>query len=71
MRPDIVYVGHTKDVEDRITRHNGKRERYTKRFAPFTLIYTEELATKSEAVKREYYFKTPNGRVEKRRIAGC
>jgi len=69
--PDIVYVGHTKDIEDRIKRHNERRERYTKRFAPFILIYTETFGAKGEAAKREYYFKTPKGRAEKRRIAGC
>jgi len=68
VKSDIIYVGHTKDIEERLVRHNQKRERYTKKFAPFELIYTEKFATKSEAAKREYFFKTPAGRAEKRNI---
>ena len=65
---EIIYVGHTQNIRDRLQRHNEKRERYTKKFVPFELIYTEEFVTKEEAAKREYYFKTPKGRAEKRII---
>jgi putative endonuclease len=48
----------TNNIEKRIKEHNSGYEKTTKPYAPFTLIYTEKLATRSEARIREKYFKS-------------
>jgi len=51
------YIGHTDDLERRISQHNDADyhgSKYTKRNkGPWTCVYTEEFATRSEAMKRE------------------
>lgn len=48
------YTGSSNDVEKRIKDHLcGKGGRYTRSHQPVKLVYQEELATKSEALKRE------------------
>jgi hypothetical protein len=44
---NYIYVGLTQDVEERIKRHNGGRERTTKFYKPFELIFSEVCKTKS------------------------
>ena len=51
------YVGSTSDVEARILRHNQGRSKYTKSGMPWRLVYTEDYATRSEAVNRERQIK--------------
>ncbi len=55
------YYGHTKDLKRRLKEHNSGKVRYTKGHLPYKLIYTEEFCSKSEAVKRELYFKSVEG----------
>lgn len=51
---DTLYTGFTTDLEQRIATHNaGKGAKYTKPRLPVELVYYEEWATKSEAMKRE------------------
>jgi putative endonuclease len=47
------YVGHTKDLTDRLERHNQGRVRYTKSKGPWKLVYSEEYPARSAAMKRE------------------
>ncbi len=55
---DSLYTGWTNDIENRVLTHNsGKGAKYTKARLPATLVYTEELPTKSAALKREYSIK--------------
>ena len=65
---NYIYVGLTSDLESRIDRHNQKRERTTKAYAPFELIYSEAVTTRIEARKREKYFKSGIGREKLRQI---
>lgn len=52
------YGGFTTDVDKRVATHNaGKGAKYTKLRRPVKLLYYEEFATKSEALKREAWFK--------------
>src|SRR5690625_2234770 len=52
------YTGYTIDLENRLTMHQtGKGAKYTRGKGPFQLVFTEEYATKSEALKREYLIK--------------
>ncbi|MGE5370938.1 MAG: GIY-YIG nuclease family protein [Solirubrobacterales bacterium] len=53
-----LYTGVTNDLDDRIRKHNqGRGARYTRGRAPVTLLYTESVPGKSEALKREYEIK--------------
>lgn len=53
-----MYTGITVDVAARLKAHNeGKGAKYTKGRGPFTLLYSKEVGTKSEASKREYAIK--------------
>ncbi|HEU5290857.1 MAG TPA: GIY-YIG nuclease family protein [Cyclobacteriaceae bacterium] len=55
------YYGSTKDVEDRLRQHNSGKVRSTKSKRPWKLIYSETFQTKSEAFKKELYFKSIEG----------
>ena len=65
---NYIYVGMTQDLESRIKRHNQKRERTTKIYAPFDLIYSEKIETRFEARKREKYWKSGIGKEKLRLI---
>ena len=53
-----LYTGWTDDVDARVRAHNaGRGAKYTKSRLPVELIYQETVATKSEALKREYQIK--------------
>ena len=56
------YVGHTNNIERRIHEHNGGLSPYTKNRGPWRLFYLEEYFTRSEAMKREAFFKSGIGR---------
>lgn len=54
-----LYTGSTNNLEKRFLEHkNGKGSKYTRSHKPLKLIYTEEFATKSEALKREIEIKS-------------
>jgi len=55
---NYIYVGITSDLEARIQRHNSGREKTTRAYRPFELIYSEDQPTREEARKREKYFKS-------------
>ena len=55
------YYGHTADLNSRITEHNNGKVRATKGRRPLIIHYYETLETKSEAVKRELFFKSIDG----------
>ncbi len=53
----VTYVGYTRDLKKRINLHNdGKGAKFTKG-RKWRLIYKEKIASKSEAISREYYIK--------------
>ncbi len=51
------YVGMTTDVNDRIKRHNIGREKATKPYKPFDLIYKKQFDTREAARDHEKYLK--------------
>ena len=55
------YYGHSSDLENRLKKHNAGKVRSTKANRPWKLIYFEEFLTKSEAYKREQFFKSIDG----------
>jgi putative endonuclease len=56
------YIGQTENVEKRIDEHNRGKSAYTKRKAPWNLIYVEEFDSRSKAMKREYEIKRHKSR---------
>ena len=59
---DYIYIGQTKDLEDRLIRHNSNRSKYTKNKGPFRIIYKEVFKTRTEAMKREKELKSGKDR---------
>ena len=59
---DKIYIGQTSDLDKRIDQHNLGKHRYTKRYIPWNVLYTEEFNTRSEAMKREKELKSHQGR---------
>jgi len=56
------FFGHCQDVEARLHRHSQGKVRSTKSRIPLVLHYKELFSTKSEAYKRELFFKSLEGR---------
>ena len=55
------YYGSTADLKARLNEHNRGKVRSTKSRTPFIVHYYETFETKSEAAKRELFFKSING----------
>ena len=57
------YVGYTNDTERRLFEHNvSETKGFTLRYRPWLLIHTESFQTKAEAMKREKFLKSGQGR---------
>ena len=55
-----LYCGITNNLDNRMRQHRGEIKggaKYTRSRQPFSVAYTEEVATRSEALKREYVIK--------------
>lgn len=57
-----LYTGFTKDLKKRLLEHNDKKNTSTKNRAPFFLIYYEACINEKDALRREKYLKTTQGR---------
>ncbi len=57
-----LYVGYTANLDSRLKYHNSGKVRSTKNRRPFELAYQEKFGNKTEARKRELFFKTASGR---------
>jgi putative endonuclease len=61
-----LYKGQTSDLEKRLESHNTHEPgtmRYTyKQKGPWRLLYSEEHSTRSEAMKKEKFLKSGQGR---------
>ena len=54
-----LYTGITNDLEKRIEAHNSGKDgaRYTRSRRPVTLVYSEQVESKSAAARLEYQIK--------------
>jgi len=69
-KDDTLYTGWTNDIENRLARHNeGKGAKYTRSRFPVKLQYLCEVATKEEALKKEYAIKRLSREKKKELIA--
>jgi putative endonuclease len=57
-----IYVGLTDNVERRFFEHNNCKNKTTKPYAPFVLIFTEVHETRMDARLREKYWKSGTGK---------
>ena len=56
---NTLYTGYTVDIKERVNTHNaGLGAKYTRGRLPVRLVYKEVLASKSDALKREYEIKS-------------
>ncbi|MGN9165378.1 GIY-YIG nuclease family protein [Tissierellaceae bacterium HCP3S3_D8] len=56
---NTLYTGYTVNLDKRIQKHNrGLGAKYTRGRLPVELVYFEEVDSKSEALKREYFIKS-------------
>ncbi len=57
-----IYVGLTNNINRRFLQHNTGKEKTTKPYLPFDLIYTKEFESRVEARKHEKYLKSGSGK---------
>ncbi len=62
LKDQRTYVGYTKDIRQRLERHNSGRVRATKYRRPLRLLFTESFLTSAEAKNREIWWKSGVGR---------
>ncbi len=58
----FLYVGFSENTEKRLLEHNAGKNTSTKYRTPLKLIYCEFYLFKSDALNREGYFKTSQGK---------
>ena len=56
------YIGHTNNIERRLKEHNLGLTKSIRFQIPFGLEYIESYPTRLEAIRREKYLKTGQGR---------
>lgn len=57
-REDVLYVGHTDNLNRRIVEHlNGSGGQFTSIYRPVQLLYSEKFDSESKAVERESQIK--------------
>ena len=62
---NYIYVGLTANVIQRVKTHQSKRNKTTKAYTPFCLIFTEKCQDRKQARIREKYWKAAS---EKRKL---
>lgn len=55
---NYIYVGMTDNLERRLNEHNRGKNRSTKAYKPFTLIYNKNFETRLEAREHEKMLKS-------------
>lgn len=57
-----LYTGSTNDLQKRFNQHNTGKSTYTKKYAPYTLIYYEACVNELDARSTELYLKSGVGK---------
>jgi len=64
-----LYIGYTADLKKRLLEHNQGKNISTRPYMPWEMIYYEACLNKEDAMRREKYLKTSQGRrLTKRRL---
>jgi putative endonuclease len=67
-----LYTGIARDVPARIARHNaGAGARYARSRLPVRLVYVEQVADRSSALRREYHIKQLPAVAKRRLVASA
>ena len=56
------YTGSTNDLRKRLAEHNNAKSAYTKKHAPFYVIYYEACLNEQDARSRELFLKSGMGK---------
>jgi putative endonuclease len=62
LKDSRFYTGYTKDLKERLKKHNNGQVASTAFRRPFHLIYFEGCRNKDDALHREKYLKTTYGK---------
>ncbi len=67
-----LYTGSTNDLKKRLSAHNTSKAaaKYTRGRRPVTIVYSEKLRTKSQALEREWVIKKMTRKEKLRLIYG-
>lgn len=57
-----TYTGSTVNLQGRLKCHNEGKVKSSKAYRPYELLYCEEWGTEREAMRREAFYKSTNGR---------
>ena len=57
-----LYKGSTENIEQRLQSHNSGLVNFTSKHVPWEMVLFEEFETRSEAMKREKWYKSGVGR---------
>jgi len=68
LKDNNFYIGSTNNLKRRLQQHNNGENVSTAIRRPFILIYFEGHLSKTDAQRREKYFKTTKGKVMLRNI---
>ena len=60
-KDNSYYYGSTDDIPKRIKEHNAGKVRYTKGHRPYVYHFSEVFNTRSEAFRRERFYKSIDG----------
>ena len=58
---DHRYIGKTADLTRRFAEHNAGKNRSTKAYVPWDLVFYEAYIVETDAARREMYLKTTQG----------
>ena len=56
------YIGFTTNLERRLNEHNSGKTKSTKPYRPWVILFSEKFDTKTEALRREKFLKSGQGR---------
>lgn len=59
---NFIYTGYSEDLKQRVLSHNAGENKSTKAFLPLELIHYQAYRNKTDAKRREMYFKTTKGK---------
>lgn len=62
------YIGQTKNIKERLIKHNKGLVKSTKNRRPFILVFQENFGSRKEAINREGYLKSLKGGNEFKKI---
>ncbi len=62
LKNQSLYIGYTSDLKRRFSQHNSGKNKATKPFIPYKLIFYEAFLNRIDAKHREEYLKSGFGR---------